>query len=47
MNKRLVLKLIKDIIKQYACVEDFKREKNTGKPYFIIKLLGSDNNDSN
>lgn len=29
MNKRLVLKLIKDIIKQYAYVKDFKREKNT------------------
>lgn len=27
MNKRLVLKLIKDIIKQYAYVKDFKREK--------------------
>lgn len=29
MNKRLVLKLIKDIIKQYAYVKDFKREENT------------------
>lgn len=29
MNKRLVLKLIKDIIKQYAYVKDFKREGNT------------------
>lgn len=28
MNKRLVLKLIKDIIKQYAYVKDFKREEN-------------------
>ena len=29
MNKRLVLKLIKDIIKQYVYVKDFKREGNT------------------
>lgn len=29
MNKRLVLKLIKDIIKQYAYVKDLKREGNT------------------
>lgn len=29
MNKRLILKLIKDIIKQYAYVKNFKREENT------------------
>lgn len=29
MNKRLVLKLIKNIIKQYACVKGLKREENT------------------
>ena len=28
MNKRLVLKLIKDIIEQYAYVKNFKREDN-------------------
>lgn len=29
MNKRLVLKLIKKIFKQYAYVKNFKKEENT------------------
>ena len=37
MNKRLVLKLIEDIIKQYAYVKDFKRE--------ILKVVRGNNDD--
>lgn len=29
MNKRLVLKMIKQIFKRYACVKRFKEENNT------------------
>lgn len=46
----MLVEFLKEIIKEkiyYKKIDDVieiwqEKEKNTGKPYFIIKLLGSD-----